>query len=302
MNDKVSFRIPASTANLGPGFDALSLALARYLTITLEPAEMLEIVATGSDTRSIPTTSDNLIYRVAQSAAVHHRKPLPPFRMTIHNEIPLARGMGSSAAAIIAGITVYELLTGDSLAEQDLFATAFDFENHPDNLSAALYGGLVAAAAAEDGTVMVSRLKIPVKLSAVLVIPAFELSTGKARAVLPPKYPFQDVVFNIQRAALTIAALTTGNLPMIREAMRDRVHQPYRAKLIPGLDEILAFEMKGLLGAALSGAGPTVFALAEPEYAEKVGQSLAAIFKKHGSEATHMPIDIDTTGRVIERP
>jgi homoserine kinase len=302
MNEKVSFRIPASTANLGPGFDALSLALTRYLTVTLEPAEMLEIVATGEDIKAIPTTTDNLIYRVAQSAAVHHRRALPPFRMEIHNEIPLARGMGSSAAAIIAGLTVYELLANDTLDEQELFATAFDFENHPDNLSAALYGGLVAAAAAEDGKVMVSRLTIPVKLSAVLVIPSFELPTGKARAVLPPKYSFQDVVFNIQRAALTIAALTTGNLPMIREAMRDRVHQPYRAKLIPGLDEILSFEMKGLLGAVLSGAGPTVFALAEPGYEGQVGQKLVDIFKKHQVEATSLPIDIDTRGRVIERP
>jgi homoserine kinase len=300
MITKTTFRIPASTANLGPGFDALSLALERYLTVTIDGAERLEIVVTGIDAAGIPTTSDNLIYRVAQSVAVRHRKVLPHFRMAIDNQIPLARGMGSSAAAIIAGITVYEVLTGDTLSEQDLFAAAFDFENHPDNLSAALYGGLTAAAAAEDGTVMVSRLRIPVPLSSVLVIPTFELSTGKARAVLPPYYSFQDVIYNIQRAALTIAALTTGNLPLIREAMRDRVHQPYRAKLIPGLDDVLALEMEGLLGVALSGAGPTVFALAKPDMTAEVGQALANKFKAHGVDATYLPINIDMTGRVID--
>ena len=302
MKKAASFRIPASTANLGAGFDALSLALGRYLKVSVEPSDQMVVEATGVDTNLISTTSDNLICKVADATAKRHGRKLPPYRLTIDNEIPLARGMGSSAAAIIAGITVYELLTGKMLSEQDLFRCAFEFENHPDNLSAALYGGLIAAAADEDndGAVMVSRLAISGPASAVLVIPSFELSTGIARAVLPHTYSREDVIYNLQRSALTIAALTTGDWPLLREAMRDRVHQPYRAKLIPGLEEILAFQTKGLLGAALSGAGPTVFAFAEPSRAETVGKAIAAIFEKHGIQAIPHIIDIDDTGRVIE--
>jgi homoserine kinase len=249
----------------------------------------------------IPTTEDNLICRVAAATAKRRGRTLPPYNLKIENEIPLARGMGSSAAAIIAGITCYEALAGDWLSEQELYRCAFQFENHPDNLAAALCGNLISAAVADDGTVLVSKLTIPGKIGAVVVIPSFELSTEKARSVLPETYSRKDVVYNIQRAALTIAALTTGNWSLIREAMRDRIHQPYRAKLIPGLEEILALEIKGLLGVALSGAGPTVFAFVDPKRADEIGTSLTATFKKNGVQAAAHLLDIDAIGRLIDK-
>ena len=209
--------------------------------------------------------------------------------------------MGSSAAAIIAGITCYEALAGDWFSEQELYRCAFEFENHPDNLAAALNGNLISAAVAEDGTVLVSKLTIPGKIAAVVVIPSFELSTEKARSVLPDTYSRKDAVYNIQRSALTIAALTTGNWALIREGMRDRIHQPYRAKLIPGLEEILSLEIKGLLGVALSGAGPTVFAFADPRRSTEIGSALAAVFEKHGVNAEAHLLDIDTSGRHIDQ-
>src|SRR5262245_45298196 len=181
MNRQVSFRIPASTANLGSGFDALSLALDRYLRISIEPSDRLQIEARGLDQELIPRTPDNLIYRVAQAAAKTAGRDLPPCRLLIDNEIPLARGMGSSAAAIIAGITCYELLANERLDEQALFRCAFEFEPHPDNLAAALYGGLVASAVADDGKVVVARPEISGQVAAIVVIPSFELSTEKAR-------------------------------------------------------------------------------------------------------------------------
>jgi homoserine kinase len=297
---KKAFRIPASTANLGSGFDALGLALARYLRIGLEPADRLAITVVGRNVDRIPTDETNLIYKVAANTARRRNRPLPPFHMEIDNEIPLARGMGSSAAAIIAGITCYEILTGDELDEQELFRCAFDFEDHPDNLGACLYGGLIAGVAADDGTVQVARLQIPCRLSTVVVIPSFELSTGLARAVLPKTYSFHDIIYNTQRSALTIAALTTCNKKLFREAMRDRIHQPYRAKLIPGLEEILELRVDGLLGVALSGAGPTVFAFVEPELARSVGDAIAGTYKQHGVEAIPLLIEIDTLGRVID--
>ena len=302
MSRPVTFRIPASTANLGAGFDALSLALARYLRISIQPADALQIEVKGVDASSIPTTEDNLICRVAAATAARRKRTLPPYLLKIDNGIPLSRGMGSSASAIIAGITCYEALAGDWLSEQEIYRSAWEFESHPDNLAAALNGNLISAAVADDGAVLVSKLTIPGKIGTVVVIPTFELSTAHARAVLPAEYSRKDAVYNIQRAALTVAALTTGNWSLIREAMRDRIHQPYRAKLIPGLEEILALNVKGLLGVALSGAGPTVFAFVDPKRADEIGNILTATFEKAGVKASANLIDIDTTGRVIDQP
>jgi len=293
-------RIPASTSNLGAGFDALSLALDRHLKVSVERAASLRIEARGVDQSLIPTTTDNLIYRAALAAAGMRGRVLPPFLMIIENQIPLARGMGSSAAAIIAGITCYEVLSNDRLNEQDLFRCAFEFESHPDNLAAALFGGLVATAVSDNGTVLVSKPVITGRVAGIVVIPSFELSTETARSVLPQSYSRKDVVYNIQRSALTIAALTSGDWPMMREAMRDRVHQPYRAKLIPGLEEILSLELDGLFGIALSGAGPTVFAFADPDHTDTVGRAIAGIFKQHGVDATSQLVNIDRSGRLVE--
>ena len=298
----LTFRIPASTSNLGAGFDALSLALDRYLTITVEPAAVSSIEAGGLDCKLIPATPDNLIVRVANRVAAKRGRSLSPFRLVIDNQIPLARGLGSSAAAIIAGISCYEAVARDRLADDEIFDCAFEFESHPDNLAAALYGGLVAAATAAEGKVVVARLSIPEGIRPVVVMPAFELSTEKARAVLPETYSRKDAVFNIQRSALIIAALTTGNWALLREAMRDRIHQPYRAPLIPGLDEILSLNTTGLLGVALSGAGPTVLAFARNEDAESVGRAISSVFSKHGVSATPYIATIDAEGRIITTP
>lgn len=296
-----SFRVPASTSNLGAGFDALGLGLQRYLRVGIDRLQdserKVEIVAKGVDAASIPTTEDNLIFRVASHVAAGRGRTLPAFRMTIDNEIPLARGMGSSAAAIIAGITCYELAAGDELSEQEIFRYAFEFEPHTDNIAAAYRGGLVATAVATDGQVLMTRLSVPAGVCPVLVIPAFELSTEKARAVLPQMYSRKDTVFNIQRSALMVSAMMTGNWAVLREAMRDRIHQPYRAPLIPGFEEILALNVTGLYGVALSGSGPTVLALARPDEADNVGSAIAAVFEKHGVQAASETLNIDNDGR-----
>jgi homoserine kinase len=298
------FRIPASTSNLGAGFDALSLALKRYLTISVEEASEFQIQTRGVNASSIPTGSENLVLRVAMKVAwLQMRRlqkfKLPPFRLVIENEIPFARGLGSSAAAIIAGITCYETMTDDQLTDRQIFKYALEFEPHPDNLAAALHGGLVSAATTDSGEVLVARLAVADGAQVVVVIPEFELSTDKAREVLPQGYARADSVFNIQRSALTVAALTTGNWPLLREAMRDKIHQPYRAPLIPGFDEILELNIDGLFGVALSGAGPTVLALAAPDRAEAVAAAIATVFKRHGIHSTSHQLGIDTDGRKI---
>jgi homoserine kinase len=299
MSRNHSFRVPAGTSNLGAGFDTLGLALEIYLRVRIELSSKREIVALGLDAAEIPTTADNLIVRVANRVATLRNRELPPFRMTIANEIPLARGLGSSAAAIIAGITCYELLAQDRLSEAEIFRYAFEFESHPDNLSPALRGGLVAACQGPESEVFIANLSVAPGVKCVLVIPEFEVSTEKARAVLPQQYTRKDAVYNIQRSALIVGALTTGNWPLLREAMNDRIHQPYRASLIPGFEEILALRTPGMYGLALSGAGPTIFAFAEPAKADAVGWEITSVFEHHGVKALPHVVGIDTEGRTI---
>jgi homoserine kinase len=299
MSRNYSFRVPAGTSNLGAGFDALGLALEIYLRVRIEPSTKVEIVALGVDSSEIPTTSDNLILRVAKRVAMLRNRDLPPFRLTIANEIPLARGLGSSAAAIIAGITCYEVVAQERLTEAEIFRYAFEFESHPDNLSPALRGGLVAACQGADSQVFIANLSVAPGVKCVLVIPEFEVSTEKARAVLPKTYSRQDAVYNIQRSALIVGALTTGNWPLLQEAMNDRIHQQYRASLIPGFDEILGLRTDGMYGIALSGAGPTIFAFAEPSKADAVGWDITTVFEKYGVKALPHVVGVDTEGRVI---
>jgi homoserine kinase len=294
-----TFRVPSSTSNLGAGFDALSLALNRYLTVSVQKHREFDIQVDGVSAGLIPTGPDNLVLRVAQHVAAKRSSNLPPFSMKINNQIPLARGLGSSAAAIIAGITCYELMAGDQLSHDELFQLALEFEPHPDNLAACFYGGLISAAVSSTGAVFTAKLTTASGITPVVVIPDFELSTKKARAVLPDQYSRADAVYNIQRSALIVASLTTGDWSLLREAMRDRIHERYRAPLIPGLTEILALETPGLLGIALSGAGPTVLAFAEPAFADQVGGTIANIFQKNGVRATPLKLEVDTRGRVI---
>lgn len=296
---RFSFRIPASTSNLGSGFDALSLALNRYLNVSIEESSDFSIEARGVTADLIPADAQNLILRVANSVAGQRAWKLPVFRLIINNEIPLARGLGSSAAAIIAGITCYELLTRDRLSDDEIFRYAFEFESHPDNLAAALYGGLVSAATSAAGEVLMARLAVAPGAACVVVIPEFGLSTERARAVLPRSYARADVVFNIQRAALTTAALTTGKWTLLREAMRDRIHQQHRAPMIPGLNEILELIVPGLFGIALSGAGPTVFAFTETGAELSVGLEISKVFSEHGIRSAAHALSVDTTGRTI---
>jgi homoserine kinase len=292
-----SFRIPASTSNLGAGFDTLGLAVNRYLEISLTRSDAFTSEAAGVGGDSIALTADNLIQRVAFHVAGKRDRALHPFRLRIANQIPLMRGLGSSAAAIIAGITCYEWNAEDRLTDDEIFRCAHEFEPHPDNLAAALYGGLTAAATSPSGETYVARLTMAPGAAVVVIIPEFALSTPDARAVLPAVYSRSDAVYNIQRSALTVAALTTGKWSLLREAMRDRIHQPYRTRQIPGLQEILEMELSGLLAVALSGAGPSVFAFTEPGQAHAVGVEIVRTFSRFGVTATAHELEVDTAGR-----
>ena len=297
------FRVPGSASNLGPGFDALSLALEIYLRVEVAPDEgpgRLRVNPSGVDSEKMPDGEDNLIVRVIDSIARQRKQSIPSAILTVRNEIPLARGLGSSSAAIIAGITSYELLAEEQLSVDEIFGYALGFEPHPDNLAAGLFGGLVVSATAENGKTAFSRVSVPDGFAPVVVIPEFELSTEDARSVLPGEYSRADAVFNLQRSAMVVAALSAGNWNLLAEAMRDRIHQPYRAPLIPGLEEVLRMKEDGLFGVALSGAGPTILALAAPEKATSVGRSIVEVFAAHGVVADARVCPIDTVGRFSE--
>jgi homoserine kinase len=218
----------------------------------------------------------------------------------VTNDIPLARGLGSSAAAILAGFSIFEAAVGILLPEQKLLDYATEMEHHSDNVAAALLGSFVISCVTDEGRVVAARVPFPKDVRAIVVIPNFKVRTEAARAVVPATLSRQDAVFNIQRAALFVAALGERRYDLLREAMRDRLHQPYRAPLVPGLEDVLDLNnVPGLVGAALSGSGPTVFALATSHF-EQVAKAIASCFELRGIECTSHTLAIDEGGRRIE--
>jgi homoserine kinase len=277
-------RVPASSANLGPGFDALGLALCVYLDCRFRACDRLSIRVTGRDAAAISTGADNLIWQTALSVAADLRMQLPPIELIIENQIPLGKGLGSSAAALTAGVVIADYLLGLGWRPLRILDEAARLEGHPDNVAACVLGSIVASAIDSGGTVRAVRLELPASFGMALVVPDFALPTAHARAVLPTCYSREDAVFNVQRAALLIAALAAGVTTAFPAALEDRFHQPYRAPLVPGLDDILKLRAPGLLGCALSGAGPSVLVFYERGY-EAVCDLVRQIFQLHGHAA-----------------
>ncbi|MBB6217399.1 homoserine kinase [Anaerosolibacter carboniphilus] len=253
-------RVPATTANLGPGFDALGLALKLYNEFRIETIES-GIEMLGCD--DIPL-GENLIYTTIQRLfhEYHHEKY--GVRVISHKiDIPLSRGLGSSAACIAAGIVIANRAMGERLGLEDMIRIGTELEGHPDNIVPALVGGMVASIH-EGDQVIYTRISIPQSLCFALMIPEFTVSTGEARKVLPDHYSKKDCIFNISRTALLVAAMQNGELEKLRVATGDRIHQPYRMGLIPGLEAI--FQKAQALGSkteVISGSGSTLMAMIE---------------------------------------
>ncbi|MBB6633936.1 homoserine kinase [Cohnella thailandensis] len=266
VKDRVVVRVPASTANLGPGFDSLGMALSLFSWVDLRPStpeEGTTVTLLGDQVEGVATDKTNLVYVVAQEVFARAGVKLPELHITLRSDIPLTRGLGSSASAIVGALFAANELIGSPFTVDELFQMATAEENHPDNVGASLFGGIIAAA--WDGTrAEAVRLNPPEALEALVVIPEFELSTKKARTILPQQLSLKDAVFNVSHSSLLTAALATGRLDLLRHAMRDKLHQPYRASLVPGMDAILRDAADhGALGAVLSGAGPTLLLLAD---------------------------------------
>ncbi|GAA4705272.1 homoserine kinase [Brevibacillus fulvus] len=259
--NKVRVIVPASTANLGPGFDTLGMAFQLYTTIELRYAEKTEIRMNGPELDKLPTDKSNLLYQIAAQLFAEAGRPAPELLFEVESTVPLTRGLGSSAAAIVGALVSANALLDEPFTREQLFAMACRLEGHPDNVGASLFGGFVVATMpdTEQAAVPYVRFTAPEQLHALAVIPDFWLSTEKARTVLPDLYRKEDMIYNVGHSSLLVAALAQGRLDLLASAMQDRLHQPYRAQLVPGLSEILASAAEhGAWGAALSGAGPTI--------------------------------------------
>jgi homoserine kinase len=301
MARQVRVRAPATSANLGPGFDCLGLALGLYLEVEVseERGEGLEISASGEGAGQVPLGEDNAIYQAMRQvfAATGYRPGR--LRLEARSQIPLASGLGSSSAALLAGLAAGLALCGGEVDRDELIRRGVEEEGHPDNVAPCALGGL-AVAVVREGSVEYARLEPPTGLAAVVAVPDFSLPTQRARALLPKKVSRADAVFNLGRVGLLTAALAGGRLELLRACMEDRLHEPYRARLVPGLEEVRQAALEaGALGAALSGAGPSVLALVRGE-GKGVGEAMQRTWKRRGTEARALALEVDREGLRVE--
>jgi homoserine kinase len=276
-----TLRVPGSSANLGPGFDALAVALNVYLECRFSRASRLSIRVTGRDAHLIPANEENLMWKTALAVAARAHLPLPPIQLVINNDIPIGKGLGSSAAALTAGVVIAERLLELRWKPARILDEAARLEGHPDNVAACVLGSIVASGVEPGGLTRAIRLEMPPQFDVAVVVPDFAIPTKESRAVLPDCYSQNDVVFNVQRTALLVAALAAGDSSVFPMALDDRLHQQFRAQLVPGLNEILRLRKPGLLGCTLSGAGPSVLVFFE-RGADSVCDLVRNIFAMHG--------------------
>jgi len=302
----VEVRVPASAGNLGAGFDCFGLALQLYLTVRASfYAHSSEQCHTRSRSEgygtALPATPDNLIFRAMSFAAGKQGLTLPPVRLAIHNQIPLGSGLGSSAAAIIAGITLCAALCDHEISADLVLNYATELEGHSDNVAASLLGGWVVTCAGQDGSVIALKKYWPRDIRLIVISPHATVETTRARAVLATQVNHADAVHNLQRAALLSAALEEHRYDLLWEATRDRLHQERRQTLVPGLADALATpQQPGLLGLVLSGAGPSVLALAQDRF-DELGMTIAQCFERYGIETTVRLLDVDELGSQVKK-
>lgn len=275
----VDIRVPASIANLGPGFDTLAVAVRLYLHLHVTPIE-------GSNELNFEfpgcvIDGENYIERAFRFVSQQQHTAFPSLRVIVHTDIPMRSGLGSSAAATVAGLRLYEVIAGP-LPAQGLLNAACALEGHPDNVAAALLGGITISCQMPDRSAFAVRMRWPDALGILVLTPQFPLATVASRGALPAMISREDAVFNIQRSSLLLHALHTGNFPLLRQAFQDRIHQPYRQILVPGLSEALALEHTDLLGVCLSGAGPSVAAFAERNF-DEIEHLLGSVFSQTGT-------------------
>lgn len=297
----LEIQVPASTSNLGAGFDCFGLALKLYLTVEIQTRDRrgVEIALNGEGAADLPTGNSNLIYRAFSRLYQELGQKPPGVRLRVVNEIPLFRGLGSSGAATVAGLLGAAELAAASVSTQDLLRLATELEGHPENAAASLLGGLTLNCV-EGKNVLCQKITVDESLRAVVLVPQARVPTHEARRVLPKQVPHADAVFNLQRSAFLAHAFTTRNYAHVRTAMQDRLHQPYRKALLPEYD---AFERSGYdfgaLGVCVSGSGSTILALTERDRAERVRAGWQEQARKLGIAAEARTLEMDNQGAQV---
>lgn len=296
------FRVkaPASSANLGPGFDALGLALDLWNELEIDTNGTPGLVTVEGADGSLLADKQNYSLNAMKELAERHGKTLPGFSMNIRANVPVARGLGSSAAALACGLVAGNEVTGLGLSANDLFLHAWQMEGHGDNVGAAFFGGAILAVAGMNHAILLSNGD-DLGLMAVTFIPEATSATWAARAALPSNVPLSDAAFNVGVASGLTWGLSTGNREAIGAGMRDRLHEPYRARLFPHLTPMTdAARQAGAIGASLSGAGPTILTLVEPNDVDTVRAALEEVAREHDVKGEVKPMKPTSSGVSVE--
>lgn len=291
----VRVQVPATTANFGPGFDCLGASLGLYNYIDMEFSDKPQVHVNGEGIEEIPADETNLVYQAA--VRVLKRADInKPLKIVLDNRIPLARGLGSSAACIAGGMMAANHLAGDILENSELVKIGTEMEGHPDNVVPAMFGGFCLSMVHEN-RIIYKSFPVPFWLRFVVCIPDFELKTEDARKVLPKTIKFEDAVYNTSRTAMLVAAMAQGDLSDMDIFCQDKLHQPYRSHLIPGMGKILqSISEKGAYAGFLSGSGPTVVCLTLRERADILGEHMVDIFAKEGVKSHYQVLSSDSKG------
>lgn len=318
-NSAVTAIIPASTTNLGPGFDVLGVAVSLYNQVSLqETAGITEVICLGQDSDKLLSDTSNVAYQAADLIFAKVGYQPDGLRLTLQNGIPAIRGLGGSGTAILGGLLAANAMCGQKFGQppfslQEILAFATEIEGHPDNVAASLLGGFVVSATAEvqnvntvgeiEAVTTVKTVKItpPDELRLIIAVPDFTLATKVARSVLPESVDLSAAVFNMSRSSLLVAAMATGDLDLLPVSMEDRLHQPYRAKLIPGFEEVSRSALEaGALSIALSGAGPTIVAYTRASApTQQIADQMALAFQQNGLACQTQILTVDTEGAKV---
>lgn len=309
---KVSVKVPATTANIGPGFDCLGMALPIYNTVTIEetvlPGTGIEINVIAESAaidelslEHIPQDENSLVYKAVELLYNSIGQTPSELKINIHSNIPVARGLGSSASVIVGALIAANELLGRPADEVALLSIACEIEGHPDNITPAIVGGLVLSSQEDDGSVIYRKLDWPSEWAITVCVPDFELSTDIARSVLPKEVPMKDAIFNAQRLGMFVQAVHTKDSDLMKLALKDKLHQPYRMKLVQGLDKIIdnLRHVESVLGCVLSGAGSSILVISEKSDLDKIRTIVKETWADQNIKSDIRTLNVEPNGAQI---